>query len=380
MAYETQIGDTSSSRYRSDFQRLTSQDLFENRVRWAAFNNITFLKALGVESFGVEAMTSFSKFIPASVKSQGMIRHDSGRYAISGMVNATTGSSYHTGRLGSHQGEIVEGGDEWSYSWHELNANRQIPVNDVDDNSQGLIDIKMLRESEMKQQYVQDLNYVLLGNSSAPADTSTLGPAAVQTDLPDLISVTLSSALTPGGISKANAYWKNGIKAITSIGGGGEMDRPLTLRRKLEVGLVERAQYAETSLNYLLVATQGAWLYYGRLMYADLIQSGAFPVNQKYDAAGILHYAFMKQPMIYDSAVSVPTGATASTEAIYGIQKDHFQLSLRKEENFRFTGWEMPRAHDQYKTMVALLQTRYTFVVPAMRPHIVFYNIPANND
>lgn len=379
MAYETMVGDTTSSRYRSDHQRLTSKDLYEAQVRWAIFSKITFLKALGVESFGVEAMKGFSSFVPASTKAGGMIRYDDGVYAVSGMVNATEGTSYHTGRLGSHQGQILQGGDEWSYSWHEINANRQIPVKDIQDNGKGMIKIQAMREDEMKQSYIQDFNGSLLGNSTyAPSDYTTMGPTSVFTDLPNLISV--SQTRTVGGIAKTNSYWQNGTKAITSIGGGGEMDRPLVLRRKMEKGIVVAARNAEATLDYLLLATEGAWLYYGRLMYADSVQSGSFTVNDRYDAAGVLNYAFMKQPMIYDRAVTVPFGATASTEAIYAIHKPSLALSLRKEENFKFSGWEDPRVHDQYKTIAAMLQTRYTFVVPQMRPHTVFYNLPANSD
>ncbi|KKL59600.1 hypothetical protein LCGC14_2213720, partial [marine sediment metagenome] len=53
----------------------------------------------------------------------------------------------------------------------------------------------------------------------------------------------------------------------------------------------------------------------------------------KYDAVGIQNFAFDGNPMIWDPSVVIPTGATASTETIFGIHIPSFCLSIHKEEN-----------------------------------------------
>ena len=142
----------------------------------------------------------------------------------------------------------------------------------------------------------------------------------------------------------------------------------------------DQAVYAETTDDYLVVASQGAWQYYDRLMYADTVQSGAFPVSKTYDAAGINHKAFDGSPVVWDPAVTVPYTSTASTESFYGIHIPSYFISFRKEEAFKVTGWEPPREHDTQRTHVLQVRTRYTPGVTAMRPHFVCYNIPACPD
>ena len=118
-------------------------------------------------------------------------------------------------------------------------------------------------------------------------------------------------------------------------------------------------------------------------MYADSIQSGrsgAFGTLQKYDAAGIQHKGFNGQPMIWDPAVTVPYGATASTDMFYGIHIPTFNISIRSEENFKASDWEEPREHDPLKTLVASIKLRSTSMVTAMRPQWVVYDIPACPD
>ena len=264
-----------------------------------------------------------------------------------------------------------------------MNFVEYIPVRDVQNNTQGYINIKAQKMEGMKQSMVEGFNYAILGDSTNMPDAGAMGPYVVQNDLTNLISVTLTSAITPGNIGKDNAYWKNGIKAITSVGGGGEMDRPLPLRRGIKAALLARRAIAESNGDYLYLTTQGAYQYVDRLMYADTIQSGnsgAYGQLANYDAVGIEHLVFAKKPMVYDPAVQVPVGATASTEAIYGIHIPSFFIGLRTEENFTATDWEPPREHDQYKTLVARLSVQYTPGVTAMRPHFVCYNLPACAD
>ncbi len=369
------------SSLRTTHQTLVSNDAFSKIVQFAAFNKTPFTKAIGVEAFGTEAMTDLQVF-GAAKPSGRILTYDSGVYGVRGAVFATAPSSYHVGRMGNFTPQLTEGGDEWAYSWHRLIQSQYIPDVDVQDNGKGNFDIKVLKMRLMQQQFVKDFNYAILGNSDAP-DAGTMGPSAVQSDLPHLISVTQTSAITPGAIGANNEYWQNGRKSLTSLGGGGQLDRPLMLRRALMDMLNDQLQYAEASNDYLLLCTQGAWQYYDRLMYADAGRmglGGAFGTVQKYDAAGIPTFAFNGNPMTWDPAVTIPTGATAGTEAIYGIHIPSYFVSIRSEENFVFTGWEEPRTHDQQRTLQAQLRLRYTPGVRARRPHCVLYDIPANTD
>lgn len=378
------LGDAEA--YRSSYASLSSvNEIYSNKVQWACFAKTPFMKAVGVEAFGVDAMTDIAKF--GEKKSSGrMIRYDSGVKAITGSVFATKPTPYYSGRLTNHNPELVEGGDEWVYAWCTLNASEFIPKVDVDDNGKGHFDIKIQKMEGMKQTIVEDINYAILGSVSATGYSSgtrpsaegatnfTDGPSSNNSSVADMISVTQTA--TVGGIAKsAGAYWRNGYKEIASIGGGGEMDRPLTLRRSLLDAMNDQAAYAEATNDYLLVASQGAWQYYDRLMYADnKSNDGMMPA--KYDAAGIQNFGFNGSPMVWDPAVTTAYGATASTESIYGIHIPTFFISIRSEENFKVYDWEEPRNHDPKKALVGAISVRYTPMVTQMRPHFVAYNMP----
>jgi len=351
-------------------------------VQWACFTKTPFMRAVGLEAFGQDAMLDIQHFGQAAPSGR-MIRMDSGVYAFTGQVFNDTGTSSHVGRLGSFQGQLVEGGTSYFYSWHRLAHTQYIPDVDIQDNGKGAIDIKAQKMEGMKKKYVGDINYCLLGNASAP-DNGVMGPSSVNHDLTNLISVTQTATI--GGISKStNTFWNNGYKAIAAIGGGDSMDRPLTMRRSMLDAKNDQMQHMESTDDYLFLVTQGAWQYYDRLMYADTIQGrnggGAMGTVAKYDAAGIHHKAFDGSPMVWDPAVTVPVGATAATESMYGIHIPSFAICLRSEEAFKVSAeWEPPRLHDLQKTYVAQILTRYTPAVTSMRPHFVCYNMPACPD
>ncbi len=366
---------------RTTYQTLTSADAFSKGIQWACFTKSPFMRAIGVEAFGVDALTDINKFGTATPTGR-LIRYDSGHYGMRGPIFATGPTSFHVGRLGNFTPQLVEGGAEWSYSWHQLVVSEFIPDVDVMDNSAGLIDIKAQKMEGMKQAFVRDINLCILGNASAP-DANVMGPSAVQTDLPHMISVTNNATITTGGISKANAYWQNARKAVTSIGGGGEMDRPLVLRRAMLDAKNDLLQNAEATDDYLIVCSQGAYQYYDRLMYADSVQGrngGAMGTLAKYDSAGIQHFVFDGSPMVWDPAVTVPAGATAGTESFNFIHIPTWGLGIKSDMNFKVTDWEAPRAHDVQQTLVSHIRLRYTPFATAMRTHLTVHNIPANTD
>ena len=375
--------------WRSSYGALTSKQLYTIGYSWAAFTATPFLKVLGINAFGAASLQNSKNFGHAMMASmQGgqkgkPIQFHSGKRAIQGTVFATTGTSNHVGRLGSFNPELVEGGTPWVYSWHRLIAARYIPDVDVQDNGpDSYIDIKAQKMDELQQTIVRDFSYCVLGSGSAP-DTGVMGPSSVYADLPNLISVTQDQ--TVGGIATStNSFWQNASKLFTDIGGGGELDRPLQLRRSMINGMHDVKANAETMNSmYLLLATQGAYEFYQRLAYADAVQAGAsatFGLSETYDTCGVDHLVFEKNPMIWDPNCTIPYGASASTNAVYGISLGDFAISLRKEEAFLQTPWEAPREHDLQRTLVAQNRTRYTPMVTNRRSHIVFYDLPANSD
>ena len=375
----TFTGNVTSAR--TSYQFLTSMDAYEAQLKFACFTKNNLTRVIGAEAFGVESLRNLEVFAGASPTGR-IIRYDSGKYQVSGPVFTEGGSAFYVGRMGSHSPHLTEGGDEWAYSWHDLNATEYAPVPDVEDNGAGHIDILMHKQQAMMNTLVNEFNYALLGNSSG-ASYGVLGPSAVQSDMPHLISVTQTSAVTAGGISAANAYWMNRIKQLTSVGGGGEFDRPTMLYRALQDVFLDTLQLGEATGpgDYMLLTTQGGYQLYDRLQFADSRQVGALTISTKYDPAGVKTFAFMGAPIIWDPATATPTGASStSTEVFYGIHIPSFAVSIRKEGNFKFTGWERPRTHDQYKTMQAAVRVRFTPMVTARRPHFVLYDIPQCQD
>ena len=361
------------------FNQLTSKDTFRAKIQFACWTKNPFTRILGAEGFGVEALQNLDTFRNAKPTGR-MIRFDSGVYQVGGTIFDTSATAFHTGRMDRFNPALVEDGDEWAYAWHQMNVVEFIPEMDVEDNVKGFIKRTTLREQAMKNQMVTDFNYNILGNSSG-ADYGTKGPNSVYSDLPNLISVTQTR--TVGAIAATNSFWQNQYKAATSIGGGGELDRPLVLRRSLMDVFNDTLQLAESTgpQDYLLLGTQGAHQYYDRLMYADANRAGGdFGRSGRYDAAGVQTFAFNGAPLIWDPAVTVPYGATAATECIYGIHMPSFAVGIRSEKNFHFTGWEKSREHDDYKTYIARCTVRYTPMVTARRPHFVLYNMPACPD
>ena len=381
MSYETQAGTVSSAMYRNDFERLVSKGVIETTLEWGIWKFSPFMTAMGIQAFGANAMSDFSAFGKRS-KSGGILERNPGLY-VEGQIFETANTLYHAGRFASHTPEFTEGGDNWAYAHVRLAGGVFIPDMDLQDNRGAgkIIDMKTLKMAQLQSTVARDFNYILLGNSSAPSG----GIADVNADLGSWLAVTNA---TVGGISQAataadgsTTYWQPQRKAITSPGGGGPLDRPIILRRSMMKLHNDASALAEGSNNYLFLCTQGAWQTWDRLRYADAQErDGALGKKSEYDAAGVEHIVFRNNPMTWDPAAPTPTGATTSTEAIYGIHMPSYGLSLHSEEGFTLDGWEPPRAHDTQRTDVLQFRVRYTPIIRRMRPHEVAYNIPANAD
>lgn len=376
-------GITTGVDMRDSYQKLTTGQQISTKIAYAQFGKQAFFKAIGLEAFGVDAVNDVDIFGAAMFggsKPTRMITFDSG-HSMSGPVNATTGSSFHSTRQSSYSAEYVAGGDQWIYAWNRIDTARFIPEMDVLDNqSKKLQDIMAETFKEAQGSHVRDLALGILGASSAP-DYGTLGPNAVKTDLPNLISVT--QAQTVGNIAMAaNPWWQNGVKEITDAGGGGEFDRPLLLRRGLMAIMNDTGEYAESAKRFLLLCNQGFWQTYDRLQYADLNRHQDVMVKSaSYDAAGITHKMFNGSPMMWDTNATIPYGGTASTDFVTGIDVDTYAISLHTSCNFKLHGgWEGPRAHDQYRQHNLLISTRYNPYITSRRTHFCVHGVPANAD
>lgn len=375
----TYVGNVDTVNMRDDHQKLTTNQSFAAGFSWAAFHKTSFFKALGLEGFGVAAVQNLAAFGAAFVgqKTTGrLIRFDVG-HSVGAAIFTDQSPGNHVGRMDRINPELIEGGTPYYYAWHDLTLSRYIPELDLQDNESATqINLKAKAISEMEQTHVQDLSNCIIGSTSAP-DAGILGASSVYSDLPNLISV--NQTRTVGAISATNAFWQNGRKAITDIGGGGESDRPLLLRRSMINQAHDQAIYSESSSEYLNLATQGFYEYYGDLAYSDSVHHGMAVVNSAYDTARIKHHIFDGDPMIWDPAVVIPWGANAGTEAMYGIDKANFFISFHKAMSFEFHGgWEGPRIHDQLRFSQALVETRYTPMVTGRRTHYVLYELPAN--
>lgn len=375
----TFTGNVTSTR--TSYQTLTNKDVYEAQLKFACFTKNNLTRVIGAEAFGVESLKNPEVFSAARPTGR-IIRYDSGGYQVSGPVFTEGGSAFYVGRMGSHSPHLTEGGDEWAYSWHDLNAVEFCPTTDKEDNGKGHIDILMHKQQAMMNTLVNEFNYALLGNSSG-ASYGVMGPSAVNSDLPYLISVDQDTAV--GGIDPTSlTYWQNQTKQLTSIGGGGEYDRPILLYRALQDVFLDTLQLGEatSASDYMLLTTQGGYQLFDRLQFADGRDTGSFTFSNKYDPAGVKTFAFMGAPIIWDPAVVTPYGASStSTEVFYGVHIPSFAVSIRKDAgNFSFTGWERPRVHEQYKTLMAAVRVRFTPMVTARRPHFVLYDIPQCQD
>ncbi len=377
-------GDPSGLVHRDTYQELTTDGSIENTVAFGIFNKNSFTAALGVEAFGATAMSDITAFGKRAPTGNIIVRKGGSYFSTS--IFDKSGTSNYKGRLASYTPALVEGGDEIAYAFHRLSSEQFVPDVDVQDNVGigRIIDLMSQKMENMKKSVARDFNFSLLGNSSQP-DADVLGPSSQNTSLNKALGVT---NLTVGGISQAAStdsinYWQPQRKEIASLGSTGEFDSPLLLRRGTKKVMNDAAALAEQQNKYLGVASQGAEQYFDRLFYADAGRRGNNDVlgsKKDYDAAGIRHLMFNGNPMVWDTSVAVPNGATASTESVTWIHLPSYGICFHLQEGFTLDDWEPPRSHDQFRTFVAQFRVRFTPIYLQMRPHAIVYNLPVNAD
>lgn len=347
--------------------------------RQVIVDQVPLLKAWGVAAFGKRDIVPGGSF--GNVKKdrdstgQGIVFHDGGPQ-FEGPLYTTRTAGTHVGQMGNiapaHNSPAVT----WAYAYKRLYWSIYVPEEFVDDNK-GNARLMNRLENEMKLAQMgaaEDLDYILTEHSSAPSSNPK--------GLPNLISVTQSSATNAGNITPTTTnYWCNQYRACTSVGGGGELDRPLVFIRTLESLMLDIRAKGGSSDSQVLAGTRGAYQYYRRAGYADTSgQGNANLRNQAYDAAKIDHQVFMGSPFIYDANVQVPTGATASTEAVYVQDLRELGLHVKRAEFFDVDRWDPPRPKDRQRFYQTNIWLRYIPAVTNRRIQGVLYNLPANPD
>lgn len=346
---------------------------FMPKFREAVFSSSSLLKALGVSAFGKAAMIGNDRFGNVTTSSGKGVMFSDG-YQFSGPIMTSGPTLVNIDRLATISPQFLDPGNGWAYSWVRGILPLGIPEEVVLDN-QGSAKLMDILETNMKlaqSAAVRDITYEFFGSASAPTGCAT--------GLKDLVSVTQTA--TVGQIAATNSFWQNAYKPCTDVGGGGELNRPLSLLAKLQLLSLTLKSRSSASNDRLWIATQGAYQYVLRGTYADGAPSGngaVFGIKDFVDA-GIEHVANNGSPMIYDSNVTVPTGATASTEAIYNIDLQSTGICFKKNEYFKVEPWTFPTPHHTQRYVRSNILIRRTPYVMNRRDNGVLYNIPANPD
>ena len=359
----------------------TAEAWLDKNFRPTAFYQTPFLKALGVTAFGQANIIKGGGIGNLGPKKKGTgkgIKFVPPCAQFTAPYHYDTAGGTHVGRMGTINPEYLTPSMGSVYAWKRIFWSIFLPEELVMDNK-GTNRLQNIMENEFnltKMSAATDINNAILGNASAPTSSPD--------GLPYLISVTqpTSGTHTPGGIYPGtDTEWANQYRACTAVGGGGEMDRPIALLRKLQALFIDVRELGGSSDAQLGIATRGAYQYLLRAAYADTTAQGNAGLrNAAYNAASIDHIVIDGSPMIYDHAATVPTGATASTECIYLADLREMGLAVHNGEFFRVEPWEAPRAHDNQRYFQTNIWLRYTPFVTWRDIQGVLYNIPANPD
>ena len=344
------------------------------KLRMSAFSATPFLRMLALQAWGSKAALGDARYGNVTKTSGKGIVFNQGGYQTSSAFFTTSTSGSLVGRMAEINPTFLQPGSSVAYSWVRYVLSLGIPEEFIKDNvgSARLLD-RLKTDLKIGQaSAVTDLSYMALGHSSAPTG-SPFG-------LTKLVSVTQSSAVNPGGIDPSSVTaWANCFTPVTSVGGGGELDRPLSLLRKMESFRIRLRSFAESSGDYVLVGTPGAFQYYLRAAYADGVANQGLRNQGMYDSS-IDHAVFGGSPFMYDGNVTVPEGATASTDAIYFLDLNELGLNIKANEYFEQEGWTAPATKDRQRFYQANLWLRMVPFVTLRRIQGVLYNLPANPD
>lgn len=370
MSFDTRYLGTASARFNTTLLTHTAEE-YVPKFTESFLTSTNLLKAFSLAAFGKPAILGNVDFGNVTSTTGKGIRFGES-FQFSGPLATSGMTATYVDPLGNINPQLWDGMTGWAYVWKRFCIPMQIPVELVQDN-QSKNQLLDLLKTNMTLGQAAAINTVLtgfLGSSSAPSNSPT--------GLCDLVDVTQTA--TVGAISPStHATWKNVKVSCTTVGGGGELDRPLALLRKIQGMRVKVKSAASATQDRLYVGTPGAYQYVLRAAYADNIANAGLR-NPDYDAAGITHIVIEGSPLIYDTYVTAPTGATASTEALFDLDLNSIGIAFHKKEYFKVQGWEEPRAHDRQQYVQGNLWARWTPWCSNRRDHAVMYDLPANPD
>ena len=354
----TGVTGTITSHTNEDFSRMFAE---------AVFDETAVLKALGARAWNGKGD------VGNSAKSSGRGIVFGNGFQFSGKMAVTAPAATRLTKGGTVQAAERDDWTGWAYDWERLMVTLGIPEEDIQDNSGGSRLASLLNDELQlgKMGMANSINQVFLGNASAPTGLTTIG-------LNYLVSVTQTGSI--GGISRTNAYWKNWQKALVDVGGGGDIDKPLALKRALEGAILGTSGYASVSGPDLLIATEGAYLTTARMSERLDGIADTNKVEKKFYDIGIPHMLVHGRPMVYDKDVTVPWGGTASKDCIYGINTKVTGLSFKSQEYFRVEKWMPPNARSTQRTYRSNVFCRCMPYCKDRRANFVIYNMTANSE
>jgi len=355
------------------------------KFKQVIFNAMPLLKVFAVNAFGKDTMVDHGKFGNAEAvgngSGKGIEFHDGGaQFEFPLLTTAPSGTVI--GRMGNVNPEYQTPAVTAAYAYKRMYWSVYVPEEAVMDNK-GNQKMMSWLDNQLKLTQLaaaRDIDYVLNSHSSAPTGFKLAG-------LPYLISVTQAASGGDGYAAQgrvdasANSYWANKTNQCTSVGGGGEFDRPLTFLRKLEALILAVRELGGSSDSQVLAGTKGAYQYYRRAIYADATGRGATTLAFKdYDAVALDHAPFMGSPLMYDGYIQVPNGGTASREAVYVMDLKDLKLHVKRDQFFHVENWDAPRAKDSQRFYQLNIWFRGMPALSDRRIQGVLYDVPANAD
>jgi len=356
---------------------ITTTEKWTPKFREILFNQTPFFQAMALNAFGstkiIDGAASYGNNIAARKSSGKGIQFHGGGFQFGGPLLDDAPSGNVVGRMGNINPEYVNTGTSFAYPYRRMVWSIFLPEEEVKDNTgnEKLMSLMDIQFKLAQRAANRDVNYAMLGHASAPTNSPS--------GLNALVSVTQG---TIGAVSASTTTdWANQYRTCTTVGGGGELDRPLVLLRKMSALHLDVKAKSGSSDSRLMIGTRGAYQYYMRAAYADRTAQGAEGARvKKYYDAGIDHCVFEGDPFLYDPSVTVPTGATASTECIYTLDLAELGMAVKRNEFFDVEKWEAPRTHDKQRYYQMNIWLRFTPFVSNRRIQGGLYNLPANAD
>lgn len=365
---------------------ITTTENWTPKFREGVLNQTPFFQAMSLAAFGrtkvIEGDPSYGNVAQGkSPKTSGnAIVFKRGGFQFGGPILSAVPSGVVVGRMGNINPQYNETGTSFAYPYRRFVWSIYIPEEEVQDNvgDEKLMDLLQIQLKLAQGAAVRDVNYTMLGNSSAP----TNAPKGLNS-LNGLITVG-ATANVGQILAVSGGFWDNQRRSQLSVGGGGELDRPLALLRAMDSLWIDIATKSQSREQKLLAGTRGAYQYYKRAAYADTTAQGTIASpglrsKQFYDA-NIDHLIFNGAPFIYDSDMPTAAGADTNSESISYIDLSELGMAIKPQEYFRVEEWEPPRAHDKQRFYQTNIWLRWTPFVSHRRVQGLLYNLPNNAD